>query len=198
MSEAIKSAEKKVYRVEGFSCANCAGKFEKNVKNLPGVQDAKVNFGASKITVFGEPTIDELEKAGAFENLKVFPEKPFGQTLQDTKEENEISKKTKIPFYKKHRTLLFASLLIVFGYLSMFINGERHLITALLFVSSTVIGGYSLFKVGLQNLLHLEFDMKTLMTVAVIGAVIIGEWAEGAIVVILFAISEALEQYSID
>ncbi|MGP4071597.1 heavy metal translocating P-type ATPase [Piscibacillus sp. B03] len=183
--------DKNVYRVEGFSCANCAGKFEKNVKNLSGVQDAKVNFGASKIEVYGDTTIEELEKAGAFENLKVTQDKPLREEKQEVKEEKE-------PFYKKHSTLLYASLLIVFGYISQFVNGEENIITSLLFAAAIVIGGYSLFKVGFQNLLHFEFDMKTLMTVAIIGAAIIGEWAEGAIVVILFAISESLERFSMD
>ncbi|MCM3638196.1 cadmium-translocating P-type ATPase [Sporosarcina luteola] len=187
--------DKNVYRVEGFSCANCAGKFEKNVKQIPGVQDAKVNFGASKISVYGDATIEELEKAGAFESLKVTPEKSARNASQEVKEgKNE----EKLPFYKKHSTLLFASLLIVFGYLSSFVNGEENIVTTLLFLVSMFIGGLSLFKVGLQNLLRFDFDMKTLMTVAVIGGAIIGEWAEVAIVVILFAISEALERFSMD
>ncbi|GED32447.1 heavy metal translocating P-type ATPase [Brevibacillus centrosporus] len=183
---------KNVFNVEGFTCANCAGKFEKNVKQIPGVLDAKVNFGASKIAVYGDATIEELEKAGAFENLKVTPEKPAREVKQETKKDE------KEPFYKKYGTLLHATLLIVLGYLSQYVNGEENLITALLFAASIVIGGYSLFKVGFKNLIRFEFDMRTLMTVAIIGAAIIGEWAEGAIVVILFAISEALERFSMD
>lgn len=182
---------KKVYRVESFSCANCAGKFERNVKELPGVEDAKVNFGASKISVIGEVSIKELEQAGAFENLKVYPDKPSRQDEQIIKEEN-------VPFYTKHSTLLYAALFIVLGYFSQYVNGEKNLITALLFIGSIVIGGFSLFKVGFQNLRRLDFDMKTLMTVAVIGAAFIGEWTEAAVVVILFAISESLERYSMD
>lgn len=187
--------EKKVFNIQGFTCANCAGKFENNVRQIPGVRDAKVNFGASKISVYGNATIEELEKAGAFENLKATPEKPVRQASQEIIKD---AKELKEPFYKKHSTLLNAALLMVFGYLSQYVNGEENLITSLLFAASIVIGGYSLFKVGFQNLLRFDFDMKTLMTVAIIGAAIIGQWAEGAVVVILFAISEALERFSMD
>lgn len=39
------------FRVKGLDCADCAAKLEKKLSLLEGVSSAKVNFGASKLTV---------------------------------------------------------------------------------------------------------------------------------------------------
>ena len=37
------------------------------------MQDVQVNFGASKLSFTGNATIEDLEAAGAFDGIKVFP-----------------------------------------------------------------------------------------------------------------------------
>ncbi|WP_288227435.1 cadmium-translocating P-type ATPase CadA, partial [uncultured Enterococcus sp.] len=181
------SEKKQVYRVEGLSCTNCAAKFEKNVSQIPKVTDAKVNFGAGKVSIEGEATIAEIEAAGAFENLKV-------QSEHDTEPRIE----TKEPFVKRNWNLLVSLFLIILALVSQVVNGEDALLTEGLFILAIIIGGFSLFKEGFSDLFKLDFSMESLMTIAIIGAAIIGEWTEGSIVVILFAISEALERFSMD
>ena len=88
--------------------------------------------------------------------------------------------------------------LIILALGSQVVNGEDALLTEGLFILAIIIGGFSLFKEGFSDLLKLNFSMESLMTIAIIGAAIIGEWTEGSIVVILFAISEALERFSMD
>lgn len=182
----LSDQDMKTYRVQGFSCSNCANTFENNVKALQGVEDAKVNFGASKIYVQGTTTIEELEEAGAFENLKVRDDKE-----QKVERESFWKQKANIKVY------ISAVLLVVSWILSQQ-YGENHLIPTIGYATAIVIGGYSLFIQGFKNLSKFKFDMKTLMTIAIIGAAAIGQWGEGVMVVILFAISEALERYSVD
>lgn len=147
------------------------------MKHLEGVVDAQVNFGAAKLTVYGNASLEELHEAGAFEKLTIYPEKEKRAPAPSE------------PFWKRYSLLGLSVLFLIAGYLFT---------TNLLFAAVILLGGFPLFKTGLKNLTRLEFDMKTLMTIAIIGAAIIGEWSEGAVVVILFAISEVLEGYSMD
>lgn len=145
-----------------------------------------MNFGASKITVEGKTTIKALEEAGAFEDLKL-------------RNENEKAIEQE-PFWKQkeNRKVYLSAILLIISWFIGQKYGEAAVIPTIGYASSILIGGYSLFYKGLKNLIRLNFDMKTLMTIAVIGAALIGEWSEGATVVILFAISEVLERYSMD
>jgi len=176
-----------VYRVQGLTCTNCAATFERNIKAIPGVDNARINFGAAKLTVIGEASIAQIEQAGAFDGIKVSPVKT-GLAAE------------RIPFWKKRATLTTAAaaLMLLAGIVLEQAPGEAALPAVLAFGASIVIGGYSLFVKGLRNLSRLRFDMNTLMTVAIIGAALIGEWEEGAVVVLLFALSEALETYSMN
>ncbi|EFI67061.1 Cadmium-transporting ATPase CadA [Lysinibacillus fusiformis ZC1] len=178
---------KQEYRLQNLSCASCAAKFEKNVKAIPEVQDAQVNFGASKITVIGAISVDQIEEAGAFDGIKVT--QSAAKALENT-----------TPFYRKKENVLagISLLFVILGYLFVGMNGESNPLPIAMFIIAILVGGVGIFKIGFRNLVRFEFDMKTLMTIAIIGAAIIGEWEEAAVVVFLFAVSEALEAYSMD
>ena len=64
------------------------------------------------------------------------------------------------------------------------------------FILATLAGGALVFPAAWQALRKLRLDMNVLMTVAVAGAWIIGEHAEAASVVFLFALSELLESWA--
>lgn len=130
--------------------------------------------------------MEAVEKAGAFENLKL-------------RAENEKAVERE-PFWKQKanfKVYISAIILIVSWFLSEQ-YGEDHLYPIAGYAAAVIIGGYTLFLKGFKNIARLNFDMSTLMTIAIIGAAIIGEWGEGAMVVILFAISEALERFSME
>jgi Cd2+/Zn2+-exporting ATPase len=73
--------------------------------------------------------------------------------------------------------------------------GVAEVIVHGLLLSAIVIGGWRVFIRAWKSARTYAFDMNVLLSVAVVGALMIGKWSEGATVIILFAISLMLESY---
>ena len=69
---------------------------------------------------------------------------------------------------------------------------------ALLAVASMTVGGTATLRKGLIALRSFTLNINFLMTLAVIGAMILGQWPEAAMVMFLFALAERCEEYSLD
>ncbi|MCF6097243.1 cadmium-translocating P-type ATPase [Thermovorax subterraneus] len=66
------------------------------------------------------------------------------------------------------------------------------------FIFAMIVGGFGNFKKAYHSIKRLDFNMNVLMSVAVIGAVAIGELEEGAVVSLLYSISEMLESWTME
>ncbi|MBS0356419.1 MAG: heavy metal translocating P-type ATPase [Proteobacteria bacterium] len=60
------------------------------------------------------------------------------------------------------------------------------------------LSGLSVFKKGLAAILRGQLNINALMSVAVAGAFVIGEWPEAAMVMALYAIAELIEARAVD
>ncbi|WP_010276330.1 heavy metal translocating P-type ATPase [Paenibacillus senegalensis] len=68
-----------------------------------------------------------------------------------------------------------------------------------LYLLAYAVGGYYKAREGLETLIKdKDLDVNLLMIVAAIGAASIGYWAEGAILIFIFSLSGALENYTMD
>ncbi len=70
-------------------------------------------------------------------------------------------------------------------------------VAKLAYLAAIVAGGWFVAPKAWLALRHLRPDMNLLMTIAVLGAIAIGEWFEGATVAFLFMLSLALEAWSV-
>ena len=59
--------------------------------------------------------------------------------------------------------------------------------------AAIALSGLAGFRKGLTALMHGQLNINALMTVAVTGAFLIGQWPEAAMVMALYAIAEAIE-----
>jgi Cd2+/Zn2+-exporting ATPase len=67
-----------------------------------------------------------------------------------------------------------------------------------LYFAAILVGGAPVARTGWRRLRQGSLDMNALMTVAVTGAMVIGEWGEGASTVVLFSLAQLLEARSLE
>ena len=65
------------------------------------------------------------------------------------------------------------------------------------FLATYFFGGFFTIRTAISSTLRGKFEVDFLMLVAALGAALIGRWAEGAVLLFLFSLGHALEEYAL-
>jgi len=191
------------FSLEGLDCPDCALKLQKMISKLDGVHEVLVNFPTTSMTVKHES--DSINRSAI---MAIVEEAGYKATL--AKEKTSLKS---TPFFSTKNKKLLSSILsgcfiILAVAAHLFKNiipfpplliGRYHITPAhILYLCAIFSGGYYVAKSGYHSLLAKTFDMNFLMSVAVVGALGIGEFVEAAIVVFLFSLGNTLQSYTMD
>lgn len=175
------------YRVKGLSCGNCALMLEHEIRQLEHGETATLSFNSGKLIVDERVPLDKVKNILKTDRAYIERENAHSHEGHNHQGDHDHSQGN-----KRMIGILAASTVI---YLSaIWVDGQAAASTViLLYLIATVLSGYSTFIKGLKNLFRLKFTIGTLMTIALVGAVSIGEWKEATLVAILFGLNELLE-----
>jgi Zn2+/Cd2+-exporting ATPase len=175
-------------RISGMDCADEVAVLERVLKPIAGVRGVRANIIASKIAVNHEPAVTAQQLIDAIA--------PTGMTASLAGAESREEATTDA---QRNRAISVGAsgLLTGIGLVLQWTNVASLAVRVAVFVAAIVAGSWFIFPKAVAALRRLMPDMNLLMTVAVIGAAIIGEWAEAAAVTFLFGLSEYLEAFSV-
>jgi Zn2+/Cd2+-exporting ATPase len=105
-------------------------------------------------------------------------------------------------WYRRHRELTWsiaAGVLLVVGFVGELALGLPRPTAVALYAGAYVLGGYDIawHWLGALRRGRVSFDIDLLMLLAALGAAVLGEWAEGALLLFLFSLAHALEHYAL-
>jgi len=180
-------------RIEGMDCGACAEKIETAVKRLPGVGNVSVNYGRELLSL----TLDEdrTPRAAIDERIKALGYTPFdpGGTVQTDATHDHSPEQADNAWWatSKGRLVIATGLLLGLAFAISYVAPGW---STAAFVAAALIGLIPIARRGLAGAMTgTPFSIETLMSVAAIGAIAIGEAGEAAVVVFLFAVGELLE-----
>ncbi len=187
-------------RVAGVDCPVCAAKVEQYVGRQDGVRQAVFIPGNGLVRIDYDPRVTRLEAiAEGLAGLghPVIGEEDGPVSVNNAGRPSAWSSSSKSTWWRQHWTMILSGAALLAGFILFHLFSYSSAATAL-FALAIIVGGVGPARAGWQSIrARMSFDMNVLMVVAAIGAAALGEWAEGATVVFLFAVGEALEGFTV-
>ncbi|WP_318616485.1 heavy metal translocating P-type ATPase [Sporosarcina sp. YIM B06819] len=112
---------------------------------------------------------------------------------------SEKQKNTSINWLEHLELIAAISSGILIGIAWLMRNNDTDTFSVTLYIIAFLIGGFAKAKEGIEETIkNKALNVEMLMVFAALGSAIIGYWAEGAILIFIFAISGALETYTLN
>lgn len=178
-------------RIEGMDCAACAVKIENAMKRLPGVSDINVSYGQESLSLKfdGDRTSSTVIKG----KIRALGFTPVGGGSHRTAAAAGSVGSSRSSWWRARKAYLALAIAAMFGIASAVAHIEpaiaqwAYSVAALISIVPFAKRAYAGAISGTP------FSIETLMSVAALGAMLIGAAQEAAVVILLFAIGELLE-----
>lgn len=180
---------KKIYLLKGLDCANCASKIEEKLKKMDGIRKVTVDFMNQKLILEFSSDMEE----NLFSKVKeVIKSLDSDITMEEVMVKEDLKKE--LLFFIIGLILFIIAILLFY----IFPFPKNYLGMLFFILSYFVVGGEVVWK-AIRNMLKGNFfDENFLMSVATIGAFIIGEYPEAVAVMLFYQLGELFQKYAIN
>ncbi len=186
------------YHIEGMDCASCVGKIETALARMPGVSDVQLNFATEKLALTLAP-----DGATQFSDIeKTIKRLGFGiSTISEQSNESNSDNQSATAQQRwwqsrKGKQVVGLGLLMSVAYALSLIFPDYGMWA---FAVAVIVGVFPFVRKAFAlAMTGTPFSIEMLMSVAALGALIIGEPEEAAAVVFLFSVGELLEGVAAD
>jgi Zn2+/Cd2+-exporting ATPase len=174
-------------RIDGIDCSTCATVIEHALLRLDGVTEASVSYAAERLRL--EYDAERVSRKAIVLRLEALGYRA-------------VEVNSKAAWWVTYRELMVSALagaLLLAGWLvGLWSTGKGQWISVGLLGGAILIGGYYAMRDAWQSIQARELDIDVLMVVAAAGAAALGQWTEGALLLVLFSLGHALEHVAMD
>ena len=185
-----------VLELEGLNCAGCAAKIEKLTNGINGVDNATLDFVSKKFKIKVEDGNKSKDITNEIKNIVMKLEPDVIVVEKDEHSHDHHHEHSHGNINKKDLIkIIFAGLLFIIPWL-LKLEGTPRLVV---YLTAYLVVGVEIIVRAIKNLFAGQpFDEYFLMTVATLGAFIIGEYPEGVAVMLFYQIGELFQGLAVN